>query len=186
MYFYLSLKQPGDSQFTIWNNLTNLSKLNSPEFSRLVCGYLGPNKCTYIQLKIREFIGINSNEMIDGSYYIKLNPLMMYLLEVYLLEKKSYFDSYHLMVEFLSCDGKLDLDTMLFLLDLLCLEETEQREVIQTHFGMRERDKLVGFCPVEVFYSICLKYELPLFEFIKLLKLEQFKKLPEHVQMGEM
>jgi hypothetical protein len=29
IYFYLSLRKPSDSQFNIWNNITNLSKLNS-------------------------------------------------------------------------------------------------------------------------------------------------------------
>lgn len=61
--------------------------------------------------------------MIDGNYYVQLNPLMMYLLEVYLLEKQNYYESYHQMIDFLTEGEKLDLDTFLFLLDLLCLKE---------------------------------------------------------------
>jgi hypothetical protein len=182
VYFHLTLKQPGEDQFNIWNNLTSLSKLSDPDFSILLGRFLGPKKCEYIQLKIREFIGVTCNEVVDGSYYIKLNPLMMYLLEVYLLEKKSYYSSYHHMAEFLTSNGKIDLSAMLFLLDLLCFEEAEQREVISDYFGMRASEQVVGQCPVDVLYSVCLRYEVPLFEFIKLLKLEQFKKLPEQLR----
>lgn len=38
-----------------------------------------------------------------------MNPLMMYLLEVYLLEKKNYYDSYHELIQFLSQDNLLSL-----------------------------------------------------------------------------
>ena len=37
-------------------------------------------------------------------------------------------------------------------------------------------------CEKDIFYRICVKYELPLFEFIKILKLEQFKKLHQCLQ----
>jgi hypothetical protein len=56
----------------------------------------------YLQLKIKEFIGLSINEVIDGSYNVEINPLMMYLIEVYLLEKKNYYDSYHMLIDFVS------------------------------------------------------------------------------------
>ena len=40
---------------------------------------------------------------IDGNYYVQMNSLMMYLLEVYLIEKKNYYESYHEFLDFL-CD----------------------------------------------------------------------------------
>jgi hypothetical protein len=61
---------------------------------------------------------------------------MKYLLEVYILEKKSYYDSYHGIVDFLSVGNKLDLDSLLFLLDLLCLKEAEQKDIIQMYFWL--------------------------------------------------
>jgi hypothetical protein len=59
---------------------------------------------------------------------------------------------------------------LLFLLDLLCLKEGEQREVVQTHFLLQSKGEERGYCENDVFYCICMKYELPLFEFVRLLK----------------
>jgi len=77
----------------------------------------------YLQLKIREFVGIGTNETFDGNHHVQINPLMMYLLEVYLLEKKNYYESYHTLIDFLSDKEYISLDIMIFLLDLLCLKE---------------------------------------------------------------
>lgn len=109
IYFLLSSKPPTHEQFNIWTNHTSMQKLNSAPFLSVLGKYFNESKCLYLQLKIREFMGINENQASDGNYHIEMNPLMMYLLEVYLLEKKNYYDSYHELIQFLSQDNLLSL-----------------------------------------------------------------------------
>lgn len=47
---------------------------------------------------------------------------MLYILEVYLLEKKNYYESYSPIINFLTEESYLDLETFVFLLDLLCFK----------------------------------------------------------------
>ena len=82
---------------------------------------------------------------------------MMYLLEVYLLEKKNYYDSYHELIQFLSQDNLLSLYVMFFLMDLLCLKESEQKQVVSHYFGPG-MSQTVGFCPKDAFYRVCVKF----------------------------
>lgn len=61
IYMFLTLRSVTDGQFNIWGNYTNVSKLNSPEFAAILGEYFNENKCMYLKLKIREFVGIGAN-----------------------------------------------------------------------------------------------------------------------------
>ena len=130
-YFTLTLKNPVENQFNIWNNYTNLNKISSKSFHQLLLEFFNQNKCEYLHLKLKEFIGIDSHESLEGNYYVEINSLMMYILEVYVLEKKNYFDSYSALIDFIADeDDEIDLDSFVFLLDLLCFSEEDQKKII--------------------------------------------------------
>lgn len=189
VYFTLTLKNPVETQFNIWNNYTNLNKLNSESFHKILLEFFNPNKCEYLHFKIKEFIGIDSHETLEGNYYVEINSLMMYVLEVYTLEKKNYYDSYCGLIDFLGEGQEIDLDCFVFLLDLLCFEENDQKKLLSELFQNnplgRKRDSSFhnpGFCRKDHFYRLCIKYELPLFELVRILKFEQYKRLHDHIQ----
>lgn len=100
----------------------------------------------------------------------------MYILEVYVLEKKNYYDSYAQILDFLGEDQWLDLDSFVFLLDLLCFGESDQKKIISEIFNDSDRKRDLNnscptaYCKKDHFYRLCIKYELPLFELIKILK----------------
>ena len=85
--------------------------------------YFSEDKCEYLHLKLKEFIGIDSHESLEGNYYVEINSLMLYILEVYTLEKKNYYDSYSQLIDFLGSGDSLDLNSLVFLMDLLCFSE---------------------------------------------------------------
>lgn len=118
---------------------------------------------------------------------------MMYILEVYVLDKKNFYDSYSDLINFLADDdGFLDLDCFVFLLDLLCFDEEVQKKIVEETFHSQRmknsKDKKKGKqttsmrCKKDHFYRICVKYDLPLLEMIKMVNLEQYKKLNEAVR----
>ena len=60
-YFNLSLKNPAETQFNIWNNYTNLGRISSIQFHELLLNFFNEGKVAYLHLKLKEFIGIDSN-----------------------------------------------------------------------------------------------------------------------------
>lgn len=99
-------------------------------------------------------------ESIEGNYYVQINPLMMYIMEVYMLEKQNYYESYHGLIDFLAHGDGLDLETFVFLLDLLCFKEDEQKEIIKLYFkeNGENRESTSGLCHKDIFYRVCVRY----------------------------
>lgn len=55
----------------------------------------------------------------DNEQIVKLNPILIYVLEVYLIEKELYHSSYSEMVEFISTDTHMPIDFIIWIIDFL-------------------------------------------------------------------
>lgn len=55
---------------------------------------------------------------------------MLYILEVYLIEKETYHASYKEMLDFVSINGHLEGEFMVWLVDFLGFEELKQNEML--------------------------------------------------------
>lgn len=62
----------------------------------------------------------------DNEQIVKLNPILIYILEVYLIEKALYRSSYSEMVEFISTDGHMPIDFIIWVIDFLGFNEERQ------------------------------------------------------------
>ena len=59
----------------------------------------------------------------DNAQIVKLNPILLYILEVYLIEKETYHASYKLMLGFASSDGHLSAELLVWLIDFMAFDE---------------------------------------------------------------
>lgn len=62
----------------------------------------------------------------DNAQIVKLNPILLYVLEVYLIEKETYHASYREMLDFASTDGHLPGEFLVWLVDFMGYEEQRQ------------------------------------------------------------
>lgn len=62
----------------------------------------------------------------DNGQIVKLNPILLFVLEVYLIEKNTYHASYEPMLHFASKDNLISADLVAWLLDFLALQEEPQ------------------------------------------------------------
>lgn len=58
-------------------------------------------------------------EVEDNEQIVKLNPILIYILEVYLIEKELYHTSYSEMVKFISTDAQIPIDFIIWVIDFL-------------------------------------------------------------------
>lgn len=54
----------------------------------------------------------------ESESIMKLNPLILYIMEIYLIEKELYYDSYSDMIDFIRQGDLLEIEVFLWLLEL--------------------------------------------------------------------
>jgi hypothetical protein len=124
----LSIKAATESSFNLWKACTSLQKIKGLEFVKGLQMTFGEKKCEYIVGKIEEFVAVSQGEgrtagegtrtPVEEAQIVKLNPLLLYVLEVYLIEKQLFQVSYCAMADFLSEDGAISFQIMLWLIDV--------------------------------------------------------------------
>lgn len=106
LYFHLfaqlSIKNVNDSGFSIWKACTTMDKVRTVDFMSVVEEFFSEKKRRYIEAKITELLAVSQSEFTShkGQHFssnkriqivsqehsiIKLNPLILYVLEVYLI-----------------------------------------------------------------------------------------------------
>ena len=119
LFEQLTIKTIQDVGFNIWKTCTTMDKIRTVDFMSIVEEFFSPKKRRYIEIKITELMASsklemkskkikdnNSNNRIqivsEDASIIKLNPLLLYILEVYLIEKQLFHSSYSNLAEFIS------------------------------------------------------------------------------------
>jgi hypothetical protein len=116
----------------------------------------------------------------DNAQIVKLNPILLYVLEVYLIEKDTYHASYAEMIDFASTDGYLSIEFLVWIVDFLGFEEQRQNEMLSFIFNGKNsnRESSDKSMKNDAFYKFCLKFDMPLFEELAVAAYARFKQLP--------
>ena len=144
LFSQLTIKTFQDGNFNIEKACTTLDKIATPEFTNTLRAYLSDSKHRYVESKINELVAtsrqefktkksspVNSSKRIqivnEEASIIKLNPLLLYVLEVYLIEKQLYHSSYAEALDFIAKDGLIQGEVFVWLLDILGMPEDRQK-----------------------------------------------------------
>jgi hypothetical protein len=147
LFNQLTIKPIADPSFNIWKACTTMDKIRTVDFMAVVEQFFSEKKRRYIEVKITELMAASQRELKNqaGYYYasnkriqivseeasiIKLNPLLLYILEVYLIEKNLYHVSYSGLASFITEDGHIPREIFLWLFELLGFSETKQKAII--------------------------------------------------------
>lgn len=103
-----------------------MDKVRTVDFMRVVEEFFSEKKRRYIEAKITELLALSQSELTDkkANHFssskriqivsqdhsiIKLNPLILYIMEVYLIEKQMYFASYSPLTDFITQNSFISL-----------------------------------------------------------------------------
>ena len=133
LYGQLTIKTIQDDGFSLWKACTTMDRARTLDFMETLECYFSEKKRRYIEAKISELMTVSQQELRckksnnnssskriqivnEQAKIIKLNPLLLYIIEVYLIEKQLYYSSYSSLVEFISQDGIIQGQLFIWLL----------------------------------------------------------------------
>jgi hypothetical protein len=150
LFLLLSIRTLAESSFNLWKACTSLERIRSADFVAVLDEFFSRKKRAYVEAKIEELVaaaqegrrGAATFKKIDtqddNAQIVKLNPILLYVLEVYLIEKDTYHASYREMLDFASSDGHLSGEFLVWLIDFLGLDEHRQNEMLAFLCGSKE------------------------------------------------
>ena len=85
LFSFLSLKSMEDNAFSLWKAVTSKQRIRSHEFLQLLGTFMSDKKRGYVEGKLEEMAGGRKGKG-EEAHIIKLHSVIMYVLEVYLIE----------------------------------------------------------------------------------------------------
>ena len=210
LFEQLSIKTIHDVGFNIWKSCTTLDKIRTIDFMSVVESFFSEKKRRYIEAKITELLANSRQDLkskkgnnfssskriqivCDQSSIIKLNPLLLYILEVYLIEKQLYHSSFSGLLDFISEDQTINCQVFIWLIDLLGFSEDDQKSIINFALPIVKRksfrqneleEKKERTMKTDMFYRCCVKFDFPIMEELSVSTYSQLKLLPEEIKQN--